>query len=107
VQVSSLKQSVWLPATALVDSGADRTVIPQQFVDALELPEVAVLEFEVGGGGVVSLSVYRIWLKVGELEPMVVEVAASAGEEVVLLGRDVLNEFLTVLDGPQMHVTIA
>jgi hypothetical protein len=58
------------------------------------------LEFEVGGGDIISLPVYRATLTVGAFGLLVVEVAASAGEDTVLLGRDVLNEYTVTLYGP-------
>ncbi len=57
------------------------------------------LEFEVGGGDIITLPIYRAILTVGAFGPLVVDVAASAGEEAVLLGRDVLNECTVTLDG--------
>jgi gag-polyprotein putative aspartyl protease len=85
---------------ALVDSGADRTLIPAALVGQLRLPEVDRLGFEVGGGEVITLPIYRVTLTVRGFGPLLVEVAASDGESHVLLGRDVLNEYTVTLNGP-------
>lgn len=91
------KSDEWL---ALVDSGADRTVLPLSVVEQLRVAPFTTLRFEVGGGDVISLPVYRVWLTVSDFPPVPVEVAASDGEANPLLGRDVLNAFTTILKGP-------
>ena len=45
---------------ALVDSGADRTLIPAALVQQLQLPEVDRLEFEVGGGKIITLPITHL-----------------------------------------------
>ncbi len=86
---------------ALVDSGADRTLIPETVIARLRLTELMRLEFEVGGGEIITLPIYRVKLTVRGFGPLVVDVAASDGESHVLLGRDVLNEYTVTLNGPQ------
>ena len=87
----------WL---ALVDTGADRTVLPLSVVEQLRVAPFATLRFEVGGGDVISLPVYRVWLTVSDFPPVPVEVAASAGEANSPLGRDALNAYTAILNGP-------
>lgn len=91
---------------ALVDSGADRTLVPQAIISQVHATEVDRLEFEVGGGGLITLPIYRVTLAVRGFAPLVADVAASDGEEVVLLGRDVLNLYAITLDGPNRRVGI-
>ncbi len=43
---------------------------------------------------------------VHSLPPQTIEVVASPGESWVLLGRDVLNSYRALLDGPQLAVEI-
>ena len=76
---------------ALVDSGADRTVLPQSIVDELRLTAFRWLRFEVGGGDVITLPIYRAVIAIQDFPPIAVNVAATDGEENILLGRDVLN----------------
>jgi predicted aspartyl protease len=91
---------------ALVDSGADRTLVPQGIIAQVQAPEVDRLEFEIGGGGLITLPIYRVTLAVRGFAPLVADVAASDGEEAVLLGRDVLNLYTLTLDGPNRRVGI-
>ncbi len=92
--------------SALVDSGADRTLVPQAIISQVQAPEVARLEFEVGGGDIITLPICRVTLAVRGFPPLVADVAASDGEETILLGRDVLNLYVVTLDGPNRLVGI-
>jgi predicted aspartyl protease len=91
---------------ARVDTGADRTVIPNTLVGLLGLPEVGRLVFAGLAGQEIELPVYQVRLVVRDLDPILVEVAASDGEPHVLLGRDVLNRYRVVLDGPNGRLEI-
>jgi predicted aspartyl protease len=91
---------------AKVDTGADQTVIPLPLVERLALREVARLRFGGLGGHEVVLPVYEVQLVIRDLAAITVEVAASAGEPHVLLGRDVLNRYKIVLDGPNGKLEI-
>lgn len=92
---------------AQVDTGAARTVIPLRVATALSLREVARLKFGGLGGAETELLIYEIQLLIRDLAPITVEVAASDGEPHVLLGRDVLNRYTIVLDGPNGKLIIA
>jgi hypothetical protein len=64
------------------------------------------LLFEGLGGQQLELPTYQVQLLIRDLPPIIVKVAASAGEPYVLLGRDVLNRYRVVLDGPNMRLEI-
>ena len=91
---------------AKVDTGADRTIIPTELAASLGLRPAGRLPFAGLGGQQVELPVYEIQLVVRALAPILVEVAASDGEPHVLLGRDVLNRYRIVLDGPNGKLEI-
>ena len=61
----------------------------------------------IGGVGGVQQAMpsYPLALAIHELPLRTIEVVASPGEW-VLLGRDVLNSYRALLDGPQMGVEI-
>jgi predicted aspartyl protease len=91
---------------AKVDSGADRTIIPAALAARLGLEEVERLVFAGLGGEPVELPVFHVRLRIHNLAPIAVDVAASDGEPHVLLGRDVLNRYKIVLDGPNLRLEI-
>lgn len=94
------------PVPALVDSGADRTVIPIALVEELVLPQAGTIE--VAGLNQVGsmMPVYVVQIAIGDLPPVTMAVIGAMGEQYVLLGRDLLNNHRVVLDGPALLFTI-
>ena len=85
---------------AKVDTGADRTVIPQSVLDSLEIAVAGAQEFEGAHGTISTLPLYYVELTIEGFPAFKEIVAASDREDLILLGRDVLNLYRIVLDGP-------
>src|SRR5262245_36977819 len=92
---------------ALVDTGADTTVVPLEVVEALDLPQIGVVRTAGFGGRVDLIPSHLVRLRVRGLAESAVKVLASPDESYVLLGRDVLNQFRLTLDGPGLALEIA
>ena len=103
-RIDGTRATADLPAK--VDTGADQTVIPAELANGLALREVGRVRFGGLGGHEAELPIYEIRLVIRDLAPITVEVAASEGEPHVLLGRDVLNRYKIVLDGPNGKLAI-
>ncbi len=91
---------------AQLDTAADRTLLPDNLVRALALPQIGTIPIGGVGGIAQTMPSFPVQVAVHNLPPQVVEVVASAGETWVLLGRDVLNAHRLLLDGPQLIVEI-
>lgn len=91
---------------ALLDCAADRTVIPSGLVDQLGLVQIDEVPIMGFGGHVVMSPTYLAELTIRQLNAMTVEVIADPDEPYVILGRDVLNSFRVLLDGPSLVVEI-
>jgi hypothetical protein len=87
---------------AQLDSAADRSVIPGSVVEALQLPQLDELRALGFGGHLVSVPTFLVQLTVRSCTPITVGAFASREEPYVLLGRDVLNHFRVLLDGPNL-----
>ena len=85
---------------AQLDTGAFKTVIPLEHAAALRLEKLREQPAEGLNGTVVLLATYLVELTVDQLSTITLEVLASDGESHILLGRDVLNRYRIVLDGP-------
>ncbi|HEY3236547.1 MAG TPA: retropepsin-like aspartic protease [Polyangiaceae bacterium] len=83
-------------ASALVDSGADISVIPVAVAEALRLPRVDLTSV-TGVGGTVRAPIVAARLDIAR-RSLVVRAVALADE--AILGRDVINRFTLTLDGP-------
>ncbi len=91
---------------AQLDCAADRTILPGSVVNSLSLPQVGTMT--LGGFGGVSYTppTYAILLGLHDMPIKQFKFAAHMGESWVLLGRDVLNSYRILLDGPALALEI-
>lgn len=85
---------------AQIDTAADFTVIPESLVEELKLVQLDQITVEGFGGHRTVVPTYLVIIVLHDFSPILVRVIASRNESFVLLGRDVLNQFRTLLDGP-------
>lgn len=90
---------------ALIDSGADGCVIPQNLIAILGLCQVD----EIMAGGyddeeedLVQKPVYSVHLTIPPLEPLVIEVIPKDSGDYAIIGRNIINDWLLTLDGPKL-----
>jgi len=93
-----------VPAQA--DSGADRTVFPEDLARSMGLPQVGRTQIGGLGGILHTLPLFAVLLAVHDLPAQPIEVVTNSGEPWILLGRDVLNAHRILLDGPQLALEI-
>ncbi|MEX2186630.1 MAG: retropepsin-like aspartic protease [Pirellulales bacterium] len=89
------------PVPALMDTGADRTIIPSAIAEGLQLRKGREVELGGIGGTTIVMASYYVTIRIHDLPPIECEVFATLGERHALLGRDVLNHFRVLLDGPR------
>jgi predicted aspartyl protease len=85
---------------AQLDTAADVTIVPAGLVEQLHLVQFDAIEVLGFGGILKTVPTFLIRLTLRGEEPVVIEVISSAEEPHILLGRDVLNRYRFVLDGP-------
>lgn len=94
------------PLSAVVDSGSDGTLIPTHYLEQVEAIDVgdAILHGVLGEAREVHL--YEVDLHIGaRLLPSVIVVGDDQGSE-ILLGRNVLNKLVLLLDGPSSETEL-
>jgi predicted aspartyl protease len=91
-------QSVNLKSLALLDSGADITVIPEQIVQELQLKYVDEITASGYDGVPKQAFIYSVKLIFNDLGGFIVRVIASNTDH-VLIGRDILNKWSLLLEG--------
>jgi predicted aspartyl protease len=91
---------------AQVDTGAETSILPGALARSLGLAQMGAVSVAGFGGLVSTVPTFSAEIAIRSLEPVLVKVLASEGEEFVILGRDVLNRFRIVLDGPRSALEI-
>lgn len=86
---------------ALVDSGADITVVPVDIVSRLRLRRIDIVLVSGLDSGAREAEVYAVALGVEGLLPPRISRVLAWGADYALLGRDVLNRLIAVLNGPE------
>jgi predicted aspartyl protease len=86
--------------SGLVDTGADATLIPTQQLRDLNAVEIYVARLRSHWGEPRAVSVYLVDLDIAGHRLPGVEVVADDHAADVLLGRNVLNRLILLLDGP-------
>jgi hypothetical protein len=94
------------PLPGQVDTAADRTVLPEPVVVALGLQEDGKILIQGFGGAVVELPIYLVEFQVHDLPPLRLRAVLGKGEPHILVGRDALNAYRVLLDGPQTALEI-
>lgn len=93
--------TVLLPA--LVDTGADCTLIPPGIARTLRLPVVGRVEITGVGGACARAWVHAAFVEIAGLGVLTRVVAF---ENEAILGRDLLNRIVALLDGPQRRLSL-
>ena len=91
---------------AQIDTGADCTLVPSGVVATLGLNYSGSWSVAGVGSKVEEMRLYPASIAIHQLPPQPIEVVAHPGESWVLLGRDVLNGFRLLLDGPGLVLEI-
>ena len=101
VTISSAATDRKIQLQAIVDSGADATIVPTSYLREISARRTfeAMLRSQWGERRVVFL--YLVDLQIGPLtQPGVFVVGDNQGDEMIL-GRDVLNNLIVTLHGPR------
>lgn len=89
----------------IVDSGADRTVLPLEVVKRMDLPfwdEGVIKDFS---GKAHKVFFYTARITISTLEEHLIRIIALEGSH-SLVGRDILNRYKVTLDGRQKKIEI-
>jgi len=93
--------------SALIDSGADITAVPQGVVDRLRLYPVDEILVAGYTGETVRELVYSLAIVIANLKPQIVRAIGYRGDDIALIGRDLINQWLLVLNGKQQVFEIS
>lgn len=93
------QQTPTTQVTALIDSGADATMLPINVLQATNARYSMTRQMRGVGDHPIVVEMYLVTLFVGEFTFPGIEVIAAAENSEALIGRDVLNQLIVPLNG--------
>lgn len=85
--------------SALLDTGADITLIPSNQLQHIQSDEIYAAQLRMHWGAPQDVSIHLVDLKVGGFHLPGIEVVADNYSNQAILGRNVLNKLIILLDG--------
>lgn len=85
--------------TALIDSGADATMLPINLLQEVNARYRMTRQMRGVGDHPIVVEMYLVTLFIGEFTFPGIEVIAAAENSEALMGRDVLNQMIVTLNG--------
>ncbi len=94
------------PVSAIVDSGADGTLVPQSYLDQINAPSTTDMLIRSQWGESHQVVMYLVDVRIGNLTLPGIEVVGDTRSEETVLGQDVLNRLQVLLNGPRETVNV-
>jgi len=91
------------PVEAIIDTGADATILPRSLVEQVEAPFVDDAWLSSQWGEWFSVKTFTVDIGLGEFRLPAVRVVADERSNEIILGRNVLNRLQLKLDGPRLE----
>ena len=99
VAIRNLNTDQTVEATAYIDSGADGTIVPRRLLDRIKARKVDEMTLRWGSGPRQRVDIFEILLQIGSYRALKVYAVGDQVEQRMIVGRDVLNQFVVTLDG--------
>ena len=95
------------PLTAIVDTGADGTLVPQSILNQIDAPFVDNIRISSHWGEWRIVQLFTVDIEVDGLRFPAIEVVGDEQGEEIILGRNFLNKLHLFLNGPTHIVEVA
>lgn len=106
IEIGRAMDAASLALKAVVDSGADATIIPVHSLQEIHARRSRKMWMSGTTGGRVLVDLYQISIQFGPFAQTLLEVVGSAQTDEVIVGRDVLNHLTVTLNGPAHSVEV-
>jgi predicted aspartyl protease len=106
IEIGRAMSTASLTLQALVDSGADATIIPINSLQEISARRSRKMWMRGTAGGRILVDLYQISLQLGPFTQTLLEVVGSTQNSEVIIGRDVLNHLTVILNGPAYSVEV-
>lgn len=105
-QLRAIGSDEGVSLTALVDSGADATILPISSLEQAKVEQIGRARMRWGPHISGNYGVYLAAIQIGPHTIFGVRVLADIQDSEAILGRDVLNHLKIILNGPAQVVEI-
>jgi len=92
--------------TAIVDSGADATLIPLRYLRQLQARKGQTKWISGTAGGRYEVDLYTVAVQIGEQQTHYLNVVGTEHQDEIIVGRDLLNQYIVTLNAPGHTVDI-
>ena len=94
------------PLSGIIDTGADITMVPLVVLEEIAAPVIDEVQLRSHWGDITTVTTYLVDIELGtDLFPAI-EVVGDLHSDTVLLGRNVINKLLLLVDGLQQTTDI-
>jgi hypothetical protein len=107
IEIMGSKERPSVKIHALIDSGADATMIPTRHLREVRARKGRKVWLRGVTQHRIPIEQYWIWLRIGKFSPVQLQVVSDPVGEEAILGRDVLNQFIVTLNGLASTVEIS
>ena len=91
---------------AVIDTGADITLVPLALLEQIGAPEMDEVRLRSHWGETTTVTTYLIDIQLGADTLPGIEVVGDMHGATVLLGRNVINRLLLLIDGPHQSTDL-
>ena len=107
ITLGAMEERPWLgPFKALLDSGADLTIVPLLLLQRIKAHPVGAGRLRSLWGDAHPFAFYMVEMQIEDLLLPGVRVAGDSMVREIILGRNVLNKLPLFLDGPEQQTTL-
>lgn len=106
IQVAASAQSRQVAVPALIDSGADGVMLPVSVHQNLGLASADPALVQGAVGPMLAMPAFQAYISLEQGQPLKTEVTLWQNPYAIL-GRDIINDFVVTLDGPNLTLTIS
>ncbi len=91
------------PFVAILDTGSDATLIPVKYIEQLDVPADYPTQLRGPWGNARRIQVYTIDFVISGMSLPGVEIVGDDMGSEIILGRNILNRLVLLLDGPKQQ----
>jgi hypothetical protein len=96
-----------LALKAIVDSGADATMIPLHYLRQLSVRKGQTKWLSGAAGGRYEVDMYTLAVQIGEQPAKYIDVVGIERQDEIIVGRDLLNQYVVTLNAPGHTVEVS